>query len=741
MIRSLSIDIETFSSEDLTKSGVYRYAEAPDFRILLFGYSFNGSPVYVIDLASGQKITPGIILALMDPSVEKNAFNASFERVCLSRFLRDMDCLKEGEFLSPEGWRCSMIRCAYLGLPLSLASAGSVLGLDKQKLTEGKDLIRFFCMPAKPSLLNGKGEPLSTASGGNFERGEVNRSKRSPRWGVAPTEVAVCRNFSSTDPERWKCFMEYNRRDVEVEMQIQERLRHYPVPESVWKEYELDQQINDRGIAVDGRLVSAALAMDEMSRNELTAELSQRTALANPNSVSQIRQWLTDHGSEVESLGKKQVAAMLKDAAPEIREVLMLRQQLAKSSVKKYEAMRNTVCADGRIRGMFQFYGASRSGRWAGRGVQLQNLPQNHLPDLDQARETVLAGDYGVVKTLYDSVPDVLSELIRTAFVPKKGKRFIVADFSAIEARVIAWLAGESWRLEVFASGGDIYCASASQMFHVPVEKHGVNGHLRQKGKIAELALGYGGGAGALKAMGALEMGVAEEELQPLVNAWRRVNPNICRLWWDVDKAVKTAIREKTTVRLGRLSFSCRSGMLFILLPSGRALSYVKPRFSLNRFGAESVEYYGLNAAKKWDRIESYGPKFVENIVQGISRDLLCCAMMGLEERGYRIVAHVHDEVIVEADPEDSIEEICRIMGQCPDWAKSRRPPVEEISSDLRSSETSDLPGGGVLMRAVRENRDHGSAVRVRYKRRLSLRTDGLVLRADGYTCNTYRKD
>lgn len=649
-IKTLSIDIETFSSEDLTKCGVYRYAEAPDFRVLLFGCSVNDGPVKVFDISDG--FWPiDLLMALKDPSVEKRAFNASFERVCLSRLLRDLDLLKEGEFLSPVNWRCTMVRCMYLGLPHSLASAGSVLGLDKQKLTEGKDLIRFFCMPAKPSLLNGQSN----------------------------------RNGPETDPERWKRFMEYNRRDVEVEMQIQKRLQNYPVPDSVWKEYELDQRINDRGIGVDRSLVDAALQLDEMSRDELTAELSRRTALANPNSVSQVRTWLEEHGTAVESLGKKQVATMLQDADPEIRDVLLLRQQLAKSSVKKYEAMRNTVGADGRIRGMFQFYGASRSGRWAGRGVQLQNLPQNHLPDLDQARNTVLTGDYGVVKSLYDSVPDVLSELIRTAFVPGKGKRFIVADFSAIEARVIAWLAGEDWRMDVFASGGDIYCASASQMFHVPVEKHGVNGHLRQKGKIAELALGYGGGVGALKAMGALEMGVPEEELQPLVNAWRNANPNIVRLWWDVDHAVKTAIRQKTTVWLGKLQFIWKSGMLFIRLPSGRSLSYVKPRLGLNRFGGESVAYQGLNAAKKWDLIESYGPKFVENIVQGISRDLLCSAMLRLGDR--RIVAHVHDEVIIEADPGDSVGDVCRIMGERPTWA------------------------------------------------------GGLILRADGYECETYRKD
>ena len=688
-VRTLNIDIETFSSEDLSKSGVYRYAEAPDFRVLLFGCSVNGEPVLVYDLASGDELPADILSALTDESVLKCAFNASFERVCLSRFLRDLGLLAQGEFLSPAGWRCTMIRCAYLGLPLSLANAGAVLGLDKQKLTAGKELIRFFCIPAKPSLLNDQSN----------------------------------RNGPSADPNRWQQFVEYNRRDVEVEMQIQERLKNHPVPDSVWKEYELDQEINDRGIRVDERLVSAAFAMDEISRAELTGELSRLTQLSNPNSVSQIRSWLTDHGSEMESLGKKEVTAMLQDADPEIREVLILRQQLAKSSVKKYEAMRNSACMDGRVRGMFQFYGASRSGRWAGRGVQLQNLPQNHLPDLDQARDTVLAGDYGVVKMLYDSVPDVLSELIRTAFVPAEGKKFIVADFSAIEARVIAWLAGESWRMKVFASGGDIYCASAEQMFHVPVKKHGVNGHLRQKGKIAELALGYGGGVGALKAMGALEMGVPEEELQPLVTAWRNANPKICKLWWDVDKAVKQALREKVPVIVGPLAISFRSGMLFIRLPSGRSLAYVKPRLGKNSFGSESVLYQGLNAAKKWDEIESYGPKFVENIVQGISRDLLAEAMLRLKRNGrdgsfrsvsqkrnggdgsfrsvspkwnggdgsfrsaWNIVAHVHDEVIIEADPEDSADEVCRIMEECPPWA------------------------------------------------------EGLILRADGYECQTYRKD
>ena len=668
-IDALSIDIETFSSVDLVKSGVYRYAESPDFRILLFGYRINGEgDVEVLDLENGDGIPAFIVNAIMDEDVLKWAFNANFERVCLSRYFRDKGYLKKGNYLPVEGWSCSMVRSGCLGFPMSLADAGAALGLEKQKKTEGKDLIRFFCKPVPPTLLNSQGN----------------------------------RNLPFTDPSKWRRFIEYNRRDVEVETAVNGKLDEYPVAEDVnWDEYDLDQHINDRGIRVDTAFVSAAMKMDELSRAELAAELSRLTDLANPNSVSQIRQWLTDHGKEAESLGKKQVAEMLKEADPEIREVLLLRQQLAKSSVKKYEAMMNTVCRDGRIHGMFQFYGAPRSGRWAGRGVQLQNLPQNHLTDLDQARRLVMTGDYESMKLLYDSVPDVLSELIRTAFVPEPGKKFIVADFSAIEARVIAWLAGEQWRMEVFASGGDIYCASASQMFHVPVEKHGVNGHLRQKGKIAELALGYGGGVGALKAMGALEMGVPEEELQGLVNAWRTANPRICQLWWDVDRAVKTAIREGMRIRLRRLVVFCQSNTLFIRLPSGRNLAYVKPRIEPNQHGGESVKYYGLNTAKKWDLIESYGPKFVENIVQGIARDLLAAAMLRLDNTGdiiysrpggsfvmkRKIVAHVHDEVIVETEPEDKTETVCRIMAETPDWA------------------------------------------------------DGLILRADGYECDYYRKD
>ena len=673
-MKELSIDIETFSPEDLTRSGVYRYAEAPDFRVLLFGYSCDGGPVSVVDLASGETLPPQVLSALLDDRVVKWAFNASFERVCLSRYLQDLKLLPSGWFLSPASWRCSMVWCEYLGLPHSLAGAGEALGLEKQKLAEGRDLIRFFCQPAKPSLLNGQSE----------------------------------RNLPWSAPDRWQQFVDYNRRDVETEEEIRQRVHRYPVPEKVWKEYAVDQEINDRGIRVDMGFVSCALAVDDSVRWALSAELQQRTELTNPNSVAQIRQWLEDHGTEVRDLSKKQVKELLADASEEIRPVLLLRQQLAKSSVKKYRAMADTVCADGRIRGMFRFYGASRSGRWSGKGVQLQNLPQNHLPDLSDARRLVASGDEESLGLLYDSVPDVLSELIRTAFVPAEGKKFIVADFSAIEARVIAWLAGETWRSEVFASGGDIYCASAEKMFHVPVEKHGVNGHLRQKGKVAELALGYGGGVGALRAMGAPEMGVSERELQPLVDAWRKASPNIVRLWWNVDAAVKTAIRARRTVKLpvgsvsnnstlhsslftlkkplhsplSTLDISCRAGMLFVTLPSGRSLCYVRPRLTENRFGGESIEYMGIGPAKKWERIESYGPKFVENIVQGISRDLLAEAMMRLSSPNFfgpkgsggdrkapRIVAHVHDEVIVEADPEVTVEEICGIMAQCPSWA------------------------------------------------------------------------
>ena len=625
-MRTLSIDIESYSDVDLSKCGVYKYASSPAFEILLFGYAVDGGDVRVVDLVCGEQIPEEIISALSDASVTKWAFNAMFERVCLSNFL--------GEWLEPEGWHCTMVWAATLGLPLSLESAGAALGLEKQKLTEGKDLIRYFCVPCKPTKTNG----------------------------------GRTRNRPEHDPEKWKRFKAYNLRDVETEMQIQKRLSHFPVPDAIWEEYHLDQEINDRGIGVDMELVRQAIAIDARSRERLTAAMRELTELENPNSVQQMKQWLADQGMETDTLGKKAVAELVKTAPEPLREVLSLRQQLAKSSVKKYAAMENAVCADGRAHGMFQFYGANRTGRFSGRLIQLQNLYKNTMPDLAQARALVRSGNYEALSMLYEDIPDTLSQLIRTAFVPQNGRKFIVADFSAIEARVIAWFAGERWRLKVFEDGGDIYCASASQMFHVPVEKHGVNGHLRQKGKIAELALGYGGSVGALKSMGALEMGLAEEELQPLVDAWRSSNPMITQFWWDVDRAVKDCIRQRVPTETHGLRFDYRSAMLFITLPSGRRLAYVKPRIGENRFGGESVTYMGVSGTKKWERLESYGPKFVENIVQGTARDILCYAMRTL--RNCAIVAHVHDEVIIEADRRMSVAAVCEQMGRTPPWAK-----------------------------------------------------------------------
>ena len=625
-MRTLSIDIETYSDVDLSKCGVYKYASSPAFEVLLFGYAADGGDVRVVDLACGEQIPDEIISALSDASVTKWVFNAMFERVCLSNFL--------GEWLEPEGWHCTMVWSATLGLPLSLESAGAALGLEKQKLTEGKDLIRYFCVPCRPTKANG----------------------------------GRTRNRPEHDPEKWERFKAYNLRDVETEMQIQKRLSNFPVPDAIWEEYYLDQEINDRGIGVDMELVRQAIAMDARSRERLTAAMQELTELENPNSVQQMKQWLADHGLETDTLGKKAVAELVKTAPEPLREVLLLRQQLAKSSVKKYTAMENAVCADNRAHGMFQFYGANRTGRFSGRLIQLQNLPQNHIPDLVQARALVRSGNYEALSMLYEDIPDTLSQLIRTAFVPQDGRKFIVADFSAIEARVIAWFAGERWRLKVFEDGGDIYCASASQMFHVPVEKHGINGHLRQKGKIAELALGYGGSVGALKSMGALEMGFAEEELQPLVDAWRGSNPMITQFWWDVDRAVKDCIRQRVPTETHGLHFDYRSAMLFITLPSGRRLAYVKPRIGENQFGGESVTYMGVSGAKKWERLESYGPKFVENIVQGTACDILCYAMQTL--KNCSIVAHVHDEIIIEADRRMSVTAVCEQMGRTPPWAK-----------------------------------------------------------------------
>lgn len=629
-MKTLSIDIETYSDIPLQKTGVYRYSGSPNFEILLFGYSIDSGPVQVVDLTCGEHIPKEVLAALEDDSVIKWAFNAAFERVCLSRYLG----YPTGEYLDPESWHCSMVWAATMGLPLSLEGVGAVLGLEKQKLTEGKELIKYFCQPCLPTKANGQ------------------RTRNRP--------------FHA--PDKWELFKRYNARDVEAEMGIQQKLSKFPVPPQVWEEYDIDQEINDRGVRIDMELVQQAIDMDARSRQELTDAMKHMTALENPNSVQQMKQWLSDNGVETDSLGKKVVAELLKTAPPELAEVLTLRQQLAKSSIRKYQAMEKTVCSDSRARGMFMFYGANRTGRFSGRNIQLQNLPQNHLPDLAEARALVRSGDFDAVKLLYEDVPDTLSQLIRTAFIPRDGAQFLVADFSAIEARVIAWFAGETWRQEVFAKGGDIYCASASQMFKVPVEKHGVNGHLRQKGKIAELALGYGGSVGALKAMGALEMGLTEEELPQLVDAWRQANPNIVKFWWAVDKAVMEAVRYKHTTTDYSLTFSCRSGMLFITLPSGRKLAYVKPKVGTNKFGGECITYEGIGSTKEWERLDSYGPKFVENIVQATARDILCYAMRTL--RHCSIVMHIHDELVIEADPHMSLDAVCEQMGRTPPWAK-----------------------------------------------------------------------
>ena len=784
-MRTLSLDLETYSDVNLAKCGVYKYTESPGFTILLFGYAVDGGPVQVIDLAQGETIPEEILEALTDDSITKWAFNANFERVCLSRYLMDLgrsldpfhdqhplsqECAR---FLNPAGWKCSMVWSAYMGLPLSLEGVGAVLNLDNQKLKEGRDLIRYFCVPCKETKANG---------------GRI-------------------RNLPRHAPDKWKLFKSYNKRDVEVEMAIQQRLQKYPVPDSVWEEYHQDQEINDRGIAIDLELARQAVAMDAKSRESLMAALKEKTSLENPNSVLQMLGWLEAHGLKTDSLGKKQVKELLKTAQEPLKSVLQLRQKLAKSSVKKYQAMENAVCEDGRARGMFQFYGANRTGRYSGRLIQLQNLVRNTIPDLSEARELVRQGNYEALELLYDSIPDVLSQLIRTAFVPRQGMKFVVSDFSAIEARVISWMAGEKWKSAAFAAGKDIYCSTASQMFGVPVVKHGVNGDLRQKGKIAELACiaegqlvltdhglipiekvtteervwdgenwvhhdgvvyrgerevmryagllatpdhlvyveeketpipfrvaaengyhlrrlcsttvlwhgnppararvydilnagpyhrftvsnclvhncGYGGSVGALKAMGAMDMGIPEEELGPLVQSWRDANPHIVDFWWQVDGAVKTAIKKRIPVQVNNLRFFCKSGMLFIELPSGRRLSYVKPRIGENRFGGESVTYEGIGATKKWERLESYGPKFVENIVQGTARDILCYAMQTL--RHCAIVGHVHDELIIECSKEVSVDAICQQMGRTPPWA------------------------------------------------------EGLILRADGYECEFYQKD
>lgn len=641
-MENIFIDLETFSDVDLQKCGVYKYAESPNFEILLFGYSVDGSDVKVIDLACGETIPDDILKALTDESVTKWAFNAQFERVCISAYLRknypgyfssygtNEDTV--GDYLSPHGWKCSMVWAAYMGLPLSLKAAGSVLKLTEQKMDEGKALIKYFSVPCKSTKTNG----------------------------------GRTRNLPEDDIEKWEIFKAYNNRDVEVEMEIHKKLHNFPVPDFVWEEYWIDQEINDRGISLDMDVVKNAIKLDEITRTKLETKIKAMTDMDNPNSVQQMKYWLADNGLMVDSLGKNEVKELLKTAPPKLADVLELRQQLAKSSVKKYQAMNNAVCEDNRARGMFQFYGANRTGRWSGRIIQLQNLPQNHMADLEQARDLVKCGNAAALEILYDDLPNTLSQLIRTAFVPRPGYKFIVSDFSAIEARVIAHLAGEKWRANVFKSGGDIYCASASRMFKVPVEKHGINSHLRQKGKIAELALGYGGSVGALKAMGALEMGLAEEELQPLVDSWRNANPNIVRLWWDVDRCVKQTVKERISTQTHGIQFIYKSGILFIEIPSGRRLCYIRPRIGENKFGGESVTYEGIGAAKKWERIESYGPKFVENIVQAVSRDILAFAMRTLSH--CFIVGHVHDELIIECPKDVSLDSVCEQMGRTPPW-------------------------------------------------------------------------
>ena len=641
-MKTLSIDIETYSPEPLAKCGVYRYCQAPEFEVLLFGYSVDSGPVQVVDLTAGEHIPADVLAALTDPAVSKWAFNAQFERVCLSRYLG----YPVGRYLNPDSWYCTMVWSATLGLPLSLEGVGAVLGLEKQKLKEGKDLVRYFCTPAK------------ARDGSTFRR--------------LPTDA----------PEKWTAFKAYNLRDVETEMSIQQKLSRFPVSPEEWDNYHLDQRINDRGILLDRILVTQAIRCDERFKRTHLEQARSVTGLENPNSPAQLKAWLAKKGVEAESLSKASVLELLSHAEGEVELALSLRQELAKSSVKKYTAMESVVCPDDRARGLIQFYGANRTGRFAGRLIQVQNLPQNHLPDLKQARTLVRDGRFDAVELLYDSVPLVLSELI-----PKSRCRFFVADFSAIEARVIAWIAGEQWRQEVFAQGGDIYCASASQMFHVPVVKHGVNGHLRQKGKIAELALGYGGSVGALKAMGALNYGLTEEELKPLVDAWRQSNPRIVKFWWDVDRAATTCVRDRVPAETHGIRFFYQSGMMFIVLPSGRKLVYVKPKMGVNRYGSESVTYEGVGEQKKWLRLESYGPKFVENIVQATARDILVEAMRRLEAAGYQIVMHVHDEAVIEAPADASLDDICAIMGQTPAWA------------------------------------------------------EGLLLRADGYVCDFYQKD
>ena len=649
-MKKLSIDIETFSDIDLIKCGVYKYADSPAFEILLFAYSIDDGEINIIDLVNGEELPEEIAEAIKSDTVIKTAFNAQFERVCLSKYLG----LPEGEYLNPQSWYCTAVQAAELSLPSSLADVGAALGLERQKMTEGKELIKYFCVPCKPTKSNG----------------------------------GRTRNMPKDAPDKWTLFKEYCKRDVDVERQIAEKLKKYPLSKSEHDLYVLDQRINDRGVLVDLEFARQAVKLNSIQSAVATEQAYTLTGLENPNSVAQLKEWLIENGVEIDSLSKKAVAALADETDGDIQEMLHLRLLMSKTSVKKYEAVMRSVCKDNRVRGMMRFCGASRTGRWSGQILQVQNLPQNHLPDLTLARDIVKDGDFEMLDMTFGNVPNVLSELIRTVLIPKQNHRFIVADFSAIEARVLSWLAGEQWRLDTFRNGGDIYCASASQMFRVPVEKHGVNGHLRQKGKISELACGYGGSVGALKNMGAVEMGVPEDELQGLINDWRNANPHIVKLWTEVGNAAMKAIKEKTIVSLGKLVFMYERGILFIRLPSGRRLSYIKPRIGTNRFGGDSITYMGVGASKKWERLETFGGKLVENIVQAIARDLLASAMMNVANAGYDIVFHVHDEIIAEApDGQGSVDEMCMLMSINPDWA------------------------------------------------------DGIPLSADGYECEYYRKD
>lgn len=645
-MKKLSIDIETFSDIDLIKCGVYKYADSPAFEILLFAYSIDDGEIHIVDLVRGEELPDEITEAIKSDTVIKTAFNAQFERVCLSKHL--------GILLDPSSWYCTAVQAAELSLPSSLADVGAALGLERQKMTDGKELIKYFCVPCKPTKSNGS------------------RTRNMP-WNA---------------PEKWALFKEYCKRDVDVERQIAEKLKKYPLSKSEHDLYVLDQNINDRGVLVDLELARQAVKLNSIQTAVATEQAYTLTGLENPNSVAQLKAWLTENGVEIDSLSKKAVAALADETDGDIQEMLHLRLLMSKTSVKKYEAVMRSVCKDNRVRGMMRFCGASRTGRWSGQILQVQNLPQNHIPDLTLARDIVKDGDFEMLDMTFGNVPNVLSELIRTVLIPKQNHRFIVADFSAIEARVLSWLAGEQWRLDTFRNGGDIYCASASQMFRVPVEKHGVNGHLRQKGKISELACGYGGSVGALKNMGAVEMGVPEDELQGLINDWRNANPHIVKLWTEVGNTAMKAIKEKTIVSLGKLVFMYERGILFIRLPSGRRLSYIKPRIGTNRFGGDSITYMGVGASKKWERLETFGGKLVENIVQAIARDLLASAMMNVANAGYDIVFHVHDEIIAEVpDGQGSVDEMCMLMSINPDWA------------------------------------------------------DGIPLSADGYECEYYRKD